>query len=190
MPTETPHPDVQERDMALAELTAKCASLDLQIEALQDTAKEKRRDLREAFRTSHEKRFADVDYKRALVGAKTEHAVTVKDVVSFFVRPPTAATIHTIDKFVAAPMDVTDPKNPTDVGPISEAEHMVLAWVIGVHLLADPSAKRQEIEPLGCSQRLRMARGLPADLIRRVAEECNLMQSWLNVVLEIELGNF
>ncbi len=189
MPPETPHPDVQERDTLIAGLTLKCASLDAQIEALQEKATDKRKELREHFRVAHDKRFADVDYKRALVGAKTEHAITVKGVVSFFIRPPTAAVTHAIDKFITEPVDATDGTKP-NMGPVSEAESLVLAWVIGVHLLADPNAKRQEIEPLGCAQRLRMARGLPADLIRRVAEECNLMQSWLNVVLEIELGNF
>lgn len=189
MPQDPDHPDVQERNTTLAALTVKCAALDAQIEALHDTAQEKRKDLRETFRTAHEKRFADVDYKRALVGAKTEHAVTVKGVVSFFIRPPTAAVTHAIDRFITDPVDSSDVSKPVNLGPVSEAESMVLAWVIGVHLLADPNAKRQEIEPLGCAQRLRMARGLPADLVRRVAEECSLLQSWLNVVLETELGN-
>lgn len=188
----TPDPSVQERDTALAELTAKCLNLDAQIEALQETAQAKRQELRERFRAAHDKRFADVDYKRALVGAKTEHAVTVKTVVSFFVRAPNAATTHAVDKFISEPVapDDTDRTKGTNMGPISEAERMLLGWVIGVHLLADPNAKRQEIEALAPYQRLRMVRGLPEDLIRRVAEECQLMQSWLNVVLEIELGNF
>lgn len=189
---EVDHPDVQERNANLAELTAKLTHLDTQIEALSDAAKEKRRSLREAYRASHEKRFADVDYKRALVGAKAEHAITVKGVVAFFIRAPNAATTHAVDKFISEPVitDDVDRTKAINMGPVSEAERMLLAWVVGVHLLADASAKRQEIEALAPALRLRMVRGLPEDLIRRVAEECSLMQSWLNVVLEIELGNF
>lgn len=188
----TTDPNIQEREAALVELTAKLASLDAQIEALGEAAREKRRDLRSRYRAAHEKRFIDVDYKRALVGAKNEHAVTVAGVVSFFIRAPNAATVHGVDKFIAEPVitDEADRTKGTNMGPVSEAERMMLGWVVGVHLLADANAKRQEVEALSVGHRLRMVRGLPEDLIRRVAEECSLMQSWLNVVLEIELGNF
>jgi len=184
--------DVQERDNALAELTAKLAHLDTQIEALGEAAREKRKELRQTFREAHAARFADVDYKRALVGAKSEHAVTVKGVVSFFIRAPNAATTHAVDKFISEPLlvDEADRTKSVNMGPVGESERMLLGWVTAVHLLADPNAKRQEVEGLNVSHRLRMIRGLPEDLIRRVAEECGLLQSWLNVVLEIELGNF
>ncbi len=190
--TTADHPDVQERDKALAELTARLAHLDVQIEELGDKAKEKRRALRETFRKANEPRFADVDFKRALVGAKAEHAITIKGVVSFFVRAPNAATTHAVDRFISEPVivDDADRTKSINVGPIAEAERTLMAWVVGVHLLADASAKRQDIEALSPAQRLRMVRGLPEDLIRRVAEECSMMRDWLNVTLEIELGNF
>ncbi|MFA6132492.1 MAG: hypothetical protein WC869_00595 [Phycisphaerae bacterium] len=190
--TDPVDPNLAERNAALAELTAKLAHLDAQIEALGEAAQDKRRKLREEYRAAHEKRFSDVDYKRALVGAKNEHAVTVKGVVSFFIRAPNAATTHAVDKFIAEPVlqDETDKTKGTPMGPVTEAERMLMAWVVAVHLLADPSAKRQDIEQLSPGHRLRMVRGLPESLIQRVAEECSLLQSWLNVVLEIELGNF
>jgi hypothetical protein len=189
---EAQDPSVQERDNALAELTAKLANLDAQIEALGEAAQEKRKTLREKYREAHASRFADIDYKRALVGAKCEHAVTVKGVVAFFIRAPNAATTHAVDKFISEPLlpDPSDRTKSVSMGPVGEAERMLMGWVIAVHLLADPAAKRQEVEALSEAHRLKMIRGLPEDLIRRVAEEASLLQSWLNVVLEIELGNF
>jgi hypothetical protein len=188
----TQDPEVQAGQAALAEATAKLAALDAQIEALSDAARDKRGTLRTAFREAHSRRFADVDYKRALVGAKSEHAVTIPGVVSLFIRPPTAGVTHAVDKFISEPTvpDAVDATKAINMGPVSEAERMLLAWLVGVHLLADAGAKRQEVEGLAPGRRLQMLRGLPEDLIRRVAEEAGLLQSWLNVTLEIELGNF
>lgn len=184
--------DVENRNTAIAEEVAKLALLDEKLEALQDAAREKRQALRLAYRDAHAAHFADVDPKRALVGAKCEHAISVAGAVAFFVRPPSAAALHTIDKFIADPVapDEADQTKSLDLGPVTEAERTMLAWVVGVHLLADPNAKRQELEPLAPARRLKALRGLPDNLLRRVAEECVLLQSWLNVVLEIELGNF
>lgn len=185
-------PAVQDLNAQTAEQVALLATLTAKIEALGEQAQEKRRELRETFRTAHVKRFADIDPKRALIGAKTEHELSIKDVVSFYLRPPTAATTHAVDKFISEPM-VADPSDATksiNLGPVGEAERMLMAWLVGVHLRADTNAKRQEVDGLPPGRRLQMLRGLPEDLIRRVAEEAGLLQSWLNVVLEIELGNF
>ncbi len=185
-------PNVQAATAAVAEATAKLASLEAQIDALGNAARDKRKELRMAFREAHTQRFADVDYKRALVGAKSEHAITLPGVVSLFVRPPTAGTTHGVDKFISEPVvvDTTDATKSLNLGPVTDAERMLMAWLVGVHLLADPSAKRQDVDGLPPGKRLQMLRGLPEDLLRRVAEEAALLQSWLNVVLEIELGNF
>lgn len=185
-------PEVQDLTQQTAEQVALLATLTAKIEALGEQAQEKRRELRETFRESHVRRFADIDPKRALIGAKTEHELAIKEVVSFYLRPPTAATTHAVDKFISEP-NVQDPADSTKtvhMGPIGEAERMLMAWLVGVHLKADVNAKRQEVDGLPPGRRLQMLRGLPEDLIRRVAEEAGLLQSWLNVVLEIELGNF
>lgn len=190
--SDAPHPDVQKRNADVAELVAQLAVLDAKIEELGDKAKEKRQVMRHEFRAAHEARFSDIDYKRALVGAKCEHAVTVKDVVTFFIRSPSAATVYAVDKFIGEPVlpDEADRTKGVNMGPVSEAERIMLAWLVGVHLMADPTAKRQDMEALPPAHRLRAIRGLPENLLRRVADECMLLQSYLNVVLEIELGNF
>lgn len=188
----TPDSDTQDLNNQMVEQVALLATLTAKVEALGEQAQEKRRELRETFREAHVKRFGDIDPKRALIGAKTEHELAIKDVVSFYLRPPTAATTHAVDKFIGEP-NVADPADSTkslSLGPVGEAERMLMAWLVGVHLRADVTAKRQEVDGLSPGRRLQMLRGLPEDLIRRVAEEAGLLQSWLNVVLEIELGNF
>ena len=185
-------PDVQNLNNQTAEQIALLATLEAKIEALGEKAQEKRQELREAFRDTHTKRFGDIDPKRALIGAKTEHVMELKDVVAFYLKPPTAATTHAIDKFIGEPVvtDAADATKSINMGPVSEVERVLMAWLTGVHLKADQNAKRQDIDTLPPGRRLQMLRGLPEDLIRRVAEEADLLRSWLNVTLEIELGNF
>lgn len=192
MAPEPIDPNIADRNAQNADLVAKLTALDSQIEALGEKAQEKRRELRTAFREANNARFADVDYRRALIGAKTEHSIAIKEVVAFFVRPPSSAVTHAVDKFISEPTvpDAADVTKAINLGPVSEAERALLGWMTAVHLLADPTGKRQEVDQLPPGRRLQMLRGLPEDLIRRVAEEAALMRDWLNVVLEIELGNF
>ena len=182
---------VQELNKQAVDLVAQIAGLTAKVEALSDDAAAKRRELRAAFRQAHEYRFNDLDAKRALIGAKTEHAITIAGTVSFFIRPPAMSTVHAVDAFIATPvLTDTDPTKAVNMGPISEVERTLLGWVTGVQLLADPNSIRQDLQALSIGNRLKALRSLPEALLTRVADEASLLQNWLNVVLEIELGNF
>jgi hypothetical protein len=184
--------NVQNLNEATAEQIAILATLEAKLEALTEAAHEKRKEMRVAFREAHAKRFGDINPKHALIGAKCEHKIGIADVAAFFVRPPVGAVTHAVDTFIATPTypDPADATKSLNMGPVSEAERMHLCWLIGVHLLADPNQKRQEIDGLPVWKRLQVIRSLPDDLTRRLAEEAALLQSYLNVTLEIELGNF
>lgn len=156
----------EERKTALEQQLATLAS---QTAALSASAVDRRRELREGYIALHEKRFHDVDAKKALIGVPTEHLVEIADTVRFWITPPKSG----------APV-------PTGAAP---DEAYLSQWLIGVQLLGR-EVSRVDLRPLTPEARVEKLRTLPGVLVKRLAEECSTLEGWLAAVLEVHLGNF
>lgn len=158
-------------------LDERIKNLTTRIVALQDESEARRLEMSRAYRERYSKRFADLDIKKALAGYEAYHDAKVFGAV-YRLQPPNQALMLEVDRFGAKP-------DPADLGPVSAAERMVLGWLAGV-------GAEGEIRPLratGLADRLRMIRKLPEQLLAKLADECGAIDSYLNVVLELELGN-
>jgi hypothetical protein len=173
----------------VAKVTAQLAATEQQLQALSDKAVAARKDLRNKWREANAKRFEDLDYKAALIGQPTEHTVVIGGATKFFLRPPTGAILHEVDKFITDPTVPLpgDPTKSASLGPVVEVERILMTWLVASQMAGGP---RQEILRLPPPHRLQAVRCLSEALAVRLAEECGVLRDWLNVVLEIELGNF
>ena len=158
--------------------------LDEKINALSVEMSEKRARLQEEYRRSYEKRFKGIDPKRALVGARAEHRIPVGGIATYTIVVPSGQRTHEVSKFVQ--------EAPEDLTPISQAEGILLGWLSEVQLHGSGGEADQPPQKLlekPAAKRLQLIRALPEQTINRLAEECNTLQTWLNIILEQELGN-
>jgi hypothetical protein len=165
---------------------ARVRVLNEQIRQLGQEMANKRKEMRSLYRTAHAERFKDFDVKKALIGGKSIHTLTIPEQVSFFLRPPSSQTRRAVEAFVPPPAKKDAPAQQLPVA----YETTLLCWLCGVHLLADPAAKGMDLEALPLASKLERIRSLPELLLQRVAEECEVLETWLKICLEIDLGNF
>lgn len=148
--------------------------------ALTEEIAEKDRLMKERFRAKYAAKFENVNYKSALTGAKVKHPVKFSDAAIYFVCLPTGRAVAAVDAFVRNPV-----QNDRKIDPPTRAESMVLQSLVSAQLTGQPERPIEGDIPT----KLAMLRELPAVLVDRLAEECATLQSWLNCVLELELGN-
>lgn len=157
--------------------------------ALSDEEAERRKAMQKAFRAKHEKTFADVNFKHALIGGKVRHAITIANAAKYFVSLPTGETEHEVAKFVGNPVVKTKDNSEVNVGPVTNTEQALLSCLVAVQLINDKNVPEQLLSGLPLSHRLTLIRQLPIATASRLADECMTMQALMNVVLELDLGN-
>lgn len=158
--------------------------LEEKINGLSVATAEKRAKLQEEYRRNYETRFKDVDAKRALVGAPARHRIPISDIAAYTIAVPNGQRSHEVSKFIQ--------NAPEELTPISSGEGMLMAWLVEVQLGAGAGGEAQAPQKLAekpPAMRLQLIRALPEQTLNRLAEECNTLQVWLNIVLEQELGN-
>ena len=174
---------IAEKSLTLAEAIKELARLEEQTAKMSDEVTAKRKAMRQRYSEMHAERFKDLDYKLALIGAKVDHVVSCKGLADFYIRPPSGTTTHAVDAFIAS---------AGDLGPITVAERQLLCWLTALQIThaSAGTAPKQDLSNLAPKDKVTKLRALPEDLLHRLADECLELQRWLNVVLEIDLGNF
>jgi hypothetical protein len=148
------------------------------IESQSEEIEQLRTASRSQFRKINEKRFADVDYRKALVGAPVAHEFRVAG-ATYSLALPTAAAQHAVQAFA-----LDDQSRP--LRPITPVELQLLASLTKVALGA---AAANDLSRAPMVDKLTMMRQLPAIVLNRLADEAQTLETWLSVVLEDELGN-
>lgn len=167
---------------ALDKVTDLEAQIDLinqRIAALEPARDLAQQNMRDAYKAKHAPKYQDLDVVKALAGAAVDHAFTAKGVATFYLRPPSKAHVASLLSLSSA--------NPPIL--IDTTEQLLLTWVVGVHLLAQPGTTRVDLASLPAEKRLSMLRNLPELILNRVADEADALNTYLKVVLESELGN-
>lgn len=146
------------------------------IAALSKEAETLRNDAAEAFRTKYAERFADLDVLKALAGQPTNHVLKVFG-GHYYLAPPARRITHQVEKFCL---------NAGDAGPVQPEEALLLAWLTAV---GGEGLQPKPLYLMPVNERLELIRSLPENLLTKFADECQYIQSYLNVCLEKELGN-
>ncbi len=173
------------KEQEIAKLEQTIAQMDIRIAALSETAEQKRTQAREAFRDKHKGRFADIDVAKALSGMPVTHKMTLAG-LTYSLRIPNGDHQREIQLFVQDPVVKTEGDKTLDVGPISPSERQVLPWISGVATGAD---KARDLAGQPIAARLKLLRTLPALTVDALARECENLETYLSVTMELELGN-
>lgn len=179
----TSNPDITDRLLRCKSDEERIAVLDRHIAALEDAVREKTEKARQAYLDSNASRYSDVDPVRALTGAPVLHSIVVAKAAAYRVRPPVGKTSHAVDRFV---------QEAGDLGPVTQEEAILLAWLCEVQLLARDGGEDQPAQDLtraDLPSRLSLLRQLPSMLQSKIADECIGLQTWLSVYLDTHLGN-
>lgn len=175
--------DIKHRLDQLAIQAEKVKLLDEQAAILTEEQEAARKKVRVAYRDLYANKFADFDYKAALVGAPVSHTIKV-GVATFRLSPPSAGRQRAVDAFAAtlAAAAGDKPKTPALVS----TEGILLSWLVGVALEGQPERKLADV---ALEVRLDQMRAFPDVTLMKIATECQTLESWLSAQLEIELGN-
>jgi hypothetical protein len=168
----------QQNETALA---AEVEQRRARLTALSVENEELRKETQKKFREKYADRFKDLNVGAALSGHPAQHVAVVGG-AKYFLRSPMRQVLHNVEQFCAKPVD-TDKNN---LGPVSPEEALLLAWLVCVGFESSP-AKDLTATPLG--DKLVLIRKLPDVLLQKLAEECHYIQAYLNVCLEMDLGN-
>jgi hypothetical protein len=154
--------------------------LDARIATLSEEGAEKVRAQSEAFLARHAPKYEGYDWKAALVGAQVTHTINIKGIVSFGVQLPSGTTVRAVQKWARS-------DEAKDLQPVTMQEATLLCWVRTV-ALADrgPSDITEKFPRL--SDRLMNLRALSDDLISKVSNDCETLQTWVNTQLELDPG--
>lgn len=158
--------------------------LELKLAALSEAAAEKRREVQTAYRGKHAKRFADIDPAKALSGMPSIHTVKVFD-VSYALRVPNGDRQRNALMFCNDPTTKGKDDVVIDHGPVAAHERILLAW-LDSFTMKDQKRDLAAVQP---AMRLEIIRKMPPVLAGQLAGECDMLETYLNVVLELELGN-
>lgn len=177
------------KEQEIAALEKQIEGMGLRVAALSDTAEEKRTEAREAFRSKHAKRFADVDVSRALAGFPAQHRFVIAG-VTYILRVPNGEHLRQAMAFVQDPVVKAGDKT-SDIGPVALSEQRALTWLVGIAATAPGAPEKvRDLAAEATAARLVILRALPAITVEALARECENLETYLSVSLELELGNF
>ena len=175
---------------ACADEAQRLEALEQQHAALRLDATKQRREMQTTYRDSRADRYADFDWRASLCGAPVDFDVRVLD-LHFFVRPPSGARTRAVQRFAAqVTTDATPVGKDAKTGPlaalhpIAPHEAILLAWLTstqGVRQTIDVSMVPPEVLLGGL-------RDQPEQVLIKVATECEELQTWLSVQLELDGG--
>jgi hypothetical protein len=182
--------DLENQERDLNELIAK---YEQKIDVLSDTAAARRKKMQEEFRNVNAKKFSDIDIKKALVFGNARHAVPIGGMAKFVITVPTGSVVHAMQDFARGPKIVKDPSGKEiDLSPLSDVEETLLVYLVGAQMIGENGANagpEQNMETMPPTMKLQAIRALPLSTAAAVANEANLLQAYLNAVLELEMGN-
>lgn len=189
-----------EQDPKLAAAQGEIQSLEAQIQryeaqiaVLTDDAAEKRKEAQEAFRAKHAKSFSDINVNNALTGAATVHTFPIGK-AKYSIRPPSGEVSRQVQNFMLSPIikrKVDGKEVEDDIGPLSPVEVFALKWLVSVSLEVEGQpAQVRKLEDLAIPKRLELLRSLNEIALNHIADRAHNLESYLNVCLELELGNF
>lgn len=158
------------------ELLEQKSKLELRVSALSAEVDALRKDMQLAFRKKYEPRFSDINYKHALIGGRVKHTIKISDIAEYYVTLPSGKTWSEVAAFRKTAADLT------------EAEYTLLAFLVGATMTA-ANAPTQDFSTYPLDKKLEVIRSMSTLMVQVVADECASLQAWLNVVLELELGN-
>jgi hypothetical protein len=193
MPEDAPNTKVLESqaEALTREQTAleqQIEQLELKIATLSDTAAEKRREAQQAFRAKNAKRFVGVDPAKALAGLPAVHVVSAFG-ISYHLKVPNGEQTRKTTAFCLDPVLKTGSGRDTktvDMGPVAPPERVLMAWMHGVSV---PGQAMRDISSLSEADRLKTIRTLPSAISAMLSSECDTLDTYLTVVLELEMGN-
>jgi len=190
MSTET---ELKAKETDAKNLEQQIAATDARIAALTVESKAKRTAAQDAYIAAHKARFSDINPAMALIGAVAAHEVKLFG-AGYFLSPPNGEQARQIDVFVQAPVievPATDGKTVRDdLGPVHPNEATLLQWLSAIQPPVEvANGQKRDISKYPIAQKLKMIRTLPVQLINRLAEECEILNTYLSVVMERELGN-
>lgn len=180
--------DLQLKQSELSSLEKQIQVMSLRIAALSETAEQKRTEARQAYKDKHTKRFADLDVSRALAGFPAAHRLLMGG-VCYRLAVPNGEVQRQVNNFVQDP-NIKENDKVIDFAPISLPEQRVLAWLVGLTMSANGVEKDRDFSKDPIAVRLRLLRNLPIVTIDKLASECESMETFMSVSLELELGNF
>ena len=180
--------DLQAKQGELSGLEKQIQAMSLRIAALSETAELKRTEARQAYRDKHAKRFADFDVTRALAGFPSPHMLVMGG-VSYRLVVPNGEMQRLVNNFVQDPT-IKENDKVIDFAPVSLPEQRALAWLVGLTMSANGVGKDRDLTKDSVATRLRLLRNLPIVTIEKLSSECDTMETFMSVSLELELGNF
>jgi len=173
-----------------ASLEAQLERYTQQIAVLNDAVSQKRREAQEAYRKRYADTYKDVDVPKALTGAATRHTFAI-GLATYAVVPPSGEAARNVLSFVNEPTARVRQADgtyvATDLGPVSLAEVYVLKWLVELGMTGSGQARKMDGMPI--PDRLRHIRQMPEQTINHIAERCKTLETYLNVCLELDLGN-
>lgn len=170
-------PDELRKLQEMNDTKSRLKLLDERLAGLSLEADAKALGARQAYRDRYATRFTAYDWKKALLGASVEHAFVV-ETATYHLRLPSAGVTRGIQRLLGADFK--------ELHPITEEDAVVLGWLVGVSMADKP---RVDLSKLDLKDKLASIRQLPDLLLRRLADECQTLQAWLNVQLELNAGN-
>ena len=166
---------VAQGQMEVADLEAELDRLSKRVLELGDAAEARRREMRSSFRKKHEGRYADLDVVKSLAGYPAHHTVTIFG-AQYRLSPPVQQSVAEVDRYSQTAAAELRP---------TTSESMLLMWLSAV----GADGEFRDLKVLPPKDRLSNIRSLPEVILSKLAEECATLQTYLNVVLEEELGN-
>lgn len=168
-------PELASKLVQVTSAKERLSALEMRIAALSEDNAEAMTKGRLAFREKHAPTFADVDVKKVLVGFPVQHRVTIKDVFAVNIQPPTAKQMRAVEA-----LDLALAVRPHEAA--------LLAWATEIDTTA-MGGQKVNIGSLELTKKLEYLRTLPDMVLARLAEVCVDLNTYLNVCLEIDLGN-
>lgn len=180
--------DLQAKTAEVAQMEKQIQAMTLRIAALSSTADQKRTEARQAFKDKFAARFAGFDVPRALAGFPTFHKTTMGG-VAYRLVVPNGEGQRQVNNFTQDPT-IKEADKVVDFAPVSLSEQRVLAWLAGLTMSSNGVEKDRDLSKESVAVRLRLLRNLPTITIDKLAAECDNLETFLSVSLELELGNF
>jgi len=187
-------------EVELANLTSEISGLekrknelDGKVAALSNANRDKMRTAQDAFIARHGKRFEDIDLGAAIIGLGGEHVFKIKD-IAFMLAVPSGEHQRQVQAFAMDPTMIVDQmgqKVKVNLGPIEHHEMLLLQWVTKFQppMVGGKPIALRNFANVPIASRLAVLRPLPLPLLGAVADECQTMNSYVNIFLERELGN-
>lgn len=176
--------EVRQLEKRISAATSQLERLNNQILDLSDEIDKTAYKRRTMFREKHKPKFEKLDTRAALLGGAVRWPVKLYDVL-YFLEIPKGGISSEVMKFTQHPV-VTEGDDVRDFAPIMPYEDILLRMLTGVQA---PGAHERTLSGRPIVDRLRFIRELPEVLLNSLANQGLILQNYLDICLELDLGN-